>query len=325
MDLRKAVERYRKERPRYERAAETVRLRLERLATEQGLECRVSAREKDPHGYMAKVVTKQYDDAWGDVTDKAGARVIFDRPSHVDDFTRALRADPSLEILSVEDKREVIDPERLSYSGVHIQVAAPAEDGDTERIECEVQLRSASQDIWSVLSHKLLYKPIVELPREQQHAIYRLVALIEFFDMEVERVMGALPQQPGYEYSEVLREIETDFLSLTESLSNRRLSVYILEALNGLIPKNTNYVAAVRRYVSANEEALRDIYANYGPKSELASSPDYALFGQAESLMLLERLENDSFALLSAWTAGGLPEEWLRTLASVSDAPLPFD
>ncbi|PWJ51817.1 hypothetical protein SAMN06264364_12096 [Quadrisphaera granulorum] len=324
MNLNEALERYTAERPRFQRAAEQVRVRLEHLAAENGLSCRVSAREKDPQGYMIKVVTKGYADAWGEVTDKAGARVIFDRPSHVDDFTKIIDEDPELAVIRIEDKREITDPERLAYSGVHIQVAVTADDGASEAIECEVQLRTAAQDIWSILSHKLLYKPIVELPREQQHAIYRLVALIELFDMEVERVMDALPQQPGYEYSEVLREVESDFLRLTESLSFRRLSIYILDSLQGVIPSDDSYVTKVREYVAANEESLRSIYSDYGPHSDMSSSPDYALFGQAESLMLLERLDNDAFALLSAWNAAGLPEEWLRTLASVSDADIAF-
>lgn len=325
MNLDDAIGRYMEQRCRYRRAAEAVGKAVEVVAKFEQIACTVTAREKEPHSYLAKVVAKGYTDAWRQVTDKAGARVIVTRASDVDAMTQALEQSPLVSVLRVEDKRQVSDPEKLGYSGVHIQVVAPEEDDDSETIECEVQVRTAAQDAWSVVSHKLLYKPVVQLPPAEQHAVYRLVALIELFDEEVERLMNVLPSLPGYEHQDILLGAESEFMGITHAQSYRQLSVIILDALGDVIPHDEGYPAQLRAFVESQQEELVDVFGRYGPGSAMSAVPQYTLFGQAESLILLERMLAIPFKLKEVWLEAGLPLEWLRTLASVSPAQLDLD
>lgn len=325
MNLEDALSRYQAERPRFSRAAATVKTRLESIAGDAGIQVTVHAREKDPSSYRAKVIHKGYSDAWGEVTDKAGARVIVSVPSEVDRFVEALR-DSALELVGEpEDKRQVIDPEKLAYSGVHLQVLAPAEESDTESVECEVQVRTAAQDAWSVVSHKLLYKPVVDLPVSEQHAVYRLVALMELFDLEVERVSSIIPTLPGYEFRDVLAAAESEYLGLAHAESYRPLSVQVLSALGPAIPTDDDYPERLHQFVDAHRELLLDAIATYGPASELNAVYAYTLFGQAELLFVLERLSDKPLAFAAAWRQSGLPMQWLQAVASYSDADIAED
>jgi hypothetical protein len=91
LNLDEALARYVSERPRFAKAAIDVKAHLEAVAGAAGIAASVHAREKDPASYRAKVVHKGYDDAWGEVTDKAGAG------HRIDPFRRRLvRRSPPL-------------------------------------------------------------------------------------------------------------------------------------------------------------------------------------------------------------------------------------
>lgn len=321
MNVDEALARYVSERHHFRDAANAIKEQLELVAGDIGITVVVHAREKDPASYRAKVADRGYSDAWAEMTDKAGARVIVSGPSEVDSFVSAVQKSERLRVVGQpEDKRDVINPESLSYSGVHLQVIAPAVAESQEPIECEVQVRTAAQDAWSVVSHKLLYKPVLELPKEDQHAVYRLVALMELFDQEVERVSAKLPTLPGYEFRHVLQAAESEFLALAHAQSYRSLSVEVLGALGEAVPRDVNYPTQLRSWVTANRGLLSDAIQTYGPHSDLQSSYRYTLFSQAELLIILERLTACPEAFTSAWQEAGLPIDWLRAVATYSDA-----
>lgn len=319
MNLDEALVRWESESPRYRRAAERTAVAVNEIAAGLGLTITTTAREKDLSSYRGKVIVKGYEDAWGEVTDKAGARAIVSTPTDVDRLLSAILAS-QLQVVDVEDKRNPENPDSLGYSGVHVQVVAPPEDGDLEPIECEIQIRTSAQDVWSVVSHKLLYKPVVDLPKADQHAIYRLVALIELFDQEVERVSERLRTVPGYELREILEVAEGEFQRLAQAASYRELSVRILDALRSVIPTEGDYGPQLRQWVTDHEDGLRDAIATYGPKSELARVYAYALFSQPEFFVVLERLDAVPSATEHAWRDAELPLEWLRAIATYSTA-----
>lgn len=315
-----AVAKYQSLLPRYQRAANTIVRIIEDTARESGVKCRVSGREKDISSFYRKAILKQYDDPWGQITDKAGVRAIVERAVDVDKLSRALRSRPEVKVIRLEDKRQVADPEQLGYSGVHLQVVAPPEDDDDEPVECEIQLRTIAQDAWSVVSHQLLYKPIVELPYRNQHALYRLVALVELFDEEVQRIMDSLLALPEYEVADLVEISEREFLPLTHASSSREFSAYILKAIQGVITPSdrADYARILHRFVEVNYNELNEIYQKFGPKGP-RSSPDYALLGQAESLVVFHILTQRPHELVAAWGDAELPFSLLDPLLTLSD------
>ena len=52
----------------------------------------------------------------------------------------------------------------------------------------EIQVRTLNQHAWSNASHKLSYKHDGDLPHELQRKLYRLLALYELADQEIENI-----------------------------------------------------------------------------------------------------------------------------------------
>jgi ppGpp synthetase/RelA/SpoT-type nucleotidyltranferase len=319
MDIEQALERWSAEQSQYEEFASWVESQLVEIASRVPLAVTVTSRAKDLASYRRKAITKLYEDAWEEVTDKAGARVVVPVWTDVDLFADLLSSQGPFDVIGVEDKREYWSPNELSYSGVHVQIAAIH---NGERRECEVQVRTLAQDAWSVVSHKLLYKPDVELPNDEQHAVYRLVALMELFDQEVKRVAEKIPTLPGYEWHTLLDFAEGHYEHLAHSRSARELSVVVLDAIGDVVPRTDEYRDQLGSFIDQNRSHISDALRDYGPKSAVASTYDYALIAQAEFLILLELLESDPYHLQRAWGSSSLPNKWLEAVAMFSDADM---
>ena len=326
-DVAEAVARFAEERPRFQRAAYGVRKRLLRVADAEGIKCHAVARAKDVRSFHKKILSKGYTDPWVDVTDKAGVRVVVEVPGDIDRLVDAISEKLGSAILRMDDRRNSLVPFVLGYSGVHIQLLAERPSKDGENVECEVQIRTNAQDAWSVVSHRILYKPSVTLPTQLQRSIYRLAALVEMFDEEVQRVMSVLPALPGYEVADLIEMAEVQFLSVGHSPSNRELSALILQEVAVTITddERASYGALLKAYVEAESDTLTRIYDDYGPHSAVGYIPDYVLFGQAESLILFERMSTRPHLVVDCWRKSGLPWAHLQALADAASISLPSD
>ncbi len=320
--LEQALARFNKEREIFKGVAEQAAAELQQICDAAALPCRVSGREKDIRSYHTKVIEKGYADPWRDVTDKAGARVILENASDVDRARDVISQTLGRRILREEDKRVVSSPDRLGYSGVHLQIEVGLEG---ESYECEVQLRTAAQDLWATMSHKALYKPYVELAPDVQHAAYRLVAIVELFDEELQRISAQMRSEEGDLASRIIPIVEGPFLTLAHAPSNRRLGRQILDALapTFTVEEVDNYADILTAYIASEGSALANVYREYGPHSAVAYIADYLLFSQAESLAVIERLASKKHAVAAAWLASGLPWSYLATLAAVTGLHLP--
>jgi len=320
-----AVERYASEQDRYKLLAERVAADFRAILDDAKIAGSVSGREKDIRSFQKKLFLKNYDDPWAHVTDKAGVRVVFQAPRDVDVVTELVRRHYGECVLDVEDKRQVTDPQQLGYSGVHIRLLGYSDLSTHETLECEVQLRTAAQDSWSVMSHRLLYKPVLELPPTLQHAAYRLVALVELFDEEVQRILDYQRTQPGMEVVDLIDIAEGHYLQVANSPSNREFSALILSAITDAFTdsERANYAELLDAYVESERQSLTTFFEEYGPHSPGASIADYLLIGQAESLILLERLSAKPHLMASTWEASGLPLSFLTTLADAYGYRLP--
>ena len=319
-----AVARFTAESGQYEEAAQDMGRRLREVADAARIKCSVSARAKDPRSFHKKIIVKKYfNDPFAQVTDKCGVRVVVQAPRDVDSLCNALEVELGDDLLHIEDKREVIDPTRLGYSGVHVQTRAHSP--TLGEVECEVQLRTAAQDAWSIVSHQILYKPILELPTDMQHRAYRLVALVEMFDEEVQRLMDAADTAPGSEVADLLGVAEDAYLGLAHSPSNPELSVIVLQGVADAFSESErkNYSDLLQAFVEAERPKLESLFREYGPHSDVSYSPDYVLFGQAESVILLERLTAKPHLLVAKWRESGLPDSYLEGLAGAAGMSLP--
>lgn len=320
-------DRYASEQGRYRRAALAVAGEIRQIAREIGVYARVEGREKSLDSFVKKAITKPYERPWEDTTDKAGARAIVADPSKLYPLVEALEARWHGRLCEPRNDRSLeLDDRVFDYSGVHLQVVAPSEDTDVEPIECEVQVRTAAQDAWSVLSHQFLYKPAVELPRASRRAMYRLVALVEVFDEEVKRTVATTRADPDYPQGRLLHDAERAFFQVAAWDYDRELTHHVLDVAVRAVPplEQATYGDRLLEFVGDHRDRITTWLADYGPGSGLEGSTRYALVSQPEALVLIERSEHAEMLLASVIDEAG--PDMRRLVAPVLAAwgrPLP--
>lgn len=286
------------------------------------LTCRV----KDIDSFRGKIaVRRDYDDPWMQITDKVGARAIVHRTSHVDEIYRIIADDGRLEIYDLTDKRSVLDEKELGYSGLHLDLLAPARDGDTDRVPVELQIRTIAQHAWSEVSHKLLYKPQTDLNPADRRAVWRLVALVEVFDGEVARVMDKMPAAPAESPGALLSAgvmddiMSAQYARFESNATQRDLTALVIPVLLAALPdgEQKEYGTAMHGWVTDQRTWLQGLYNDYGPRSAMVAVTDYVLWSQPESVGILEHLAHRPWALLAQWRSHGLSDAWLKPFEAV--------
>lgn len=316
--------RWKLEEPNFLELGKTVQGIINLEAARQSIHCGTEVRTKTFAGFIQKALKKMdkgyLEDPWGKITDKVGVRAIVDFEDDVDLLHDALLRNSGIIVTQTTDTR-LNEPEKLGYRGLHLQVKANSH----PNLECELQIRTSAQDLWaSVVSHKFLYKPLVETSDEIRHSLYRLVSLVELFDGEVGRAMNEIRKHPSYSLVNLLDLAERELLSIVVQPDfDRELSLQILESLERTIPitERATYDIKLSTWVKSNENELVTVLKDYGPAGG-SSDFRYILFWQPEILIFLERLESAPLSLEKEWHASGLSEELLVATSSVWGRPL---
>lgn len=301
--LAAARDRYEAQLPRFERAATAIAAEVRDVAHRCGIAARFDGRPKSVDSFVKKALTKPYDDPWGQTTDKAGVRATVYNPRDLYPLVDALEAHWADRLAGPrQDKSLERDPKVFDYSGIHLQVVAPAEDDDDEVVECEVQVRTAAQDAWSAVSHQFLYKPAVAVSLASERAWYRLVALVEVFDREVEQAVTTVLDDPAYPQGRLLQDAERAFWQLTTWEYDRDLSEMILSVAIKALPETerATYGESLSTFVAEHRQRLTELLAEFGPETEVGRMPRYTLLTQPEALVLIERAEHAQMLLLDA-------------------------
>lgn len=319
---------YEIERPHFEALAERIEAALARDLGSAGVYCEVASRAKEVGSFLKKALREGYDDPLGEIGDKAGVRVIV---PYLEDVPRVEAAVGALcHVDDREQKLEALDYDRLGYLGVHLDVRPRSEilvgcpdlgddRAELENRHAELQIHSKAQSAWAVVSHDLLYKPPVESPVEAKRAITRLVALVEIFDGEVDRLRKVIESAPDFLEMTVASELDEYLIRFTSKRPDRKLSALSVPTLVHLYECSPAEVTArhVGPFVEANESKLRDIYTAY--EDDETANP---LLSQPEALLIFERLENDRDRLREGWPADNLSLELLEGMALIAGIDL---
>ncbi|WP_405465330.1 hypothetical protein OG783_18695 [Streptomyces jietaisiensis] len=314
-----ALERFRRERPRIETAAKLTAAHIRRRAARARINCEVSFRAKEIASFVTKAQHKQYDDPWAQITDKAGVRIVVQHSGLLDPVVALLRESLTL-VHEPEDDRYVSGAEdRLQYPRLHVQVMAYGDQrsDDGQPYECEIQVRTEATDLWARMSHKLMYKPATAaVPSDVRRSLYRLIALIELYDLEVQRGVEALAQYPDVaQGNQLLDEAEHLFRTFTDHEPRRDLSEDVVDVLVKTIQNPSTYAEQLAKFTEDRRADLERAYKDYGPGSEhFLRHGRYVLASQPESLIIFERLSSAKFLLQGRWI-DELPESMLDDMA----------
>lgn len=304
-----------------ERLRDEVRHLLDGELQDRGLVAvALDARVKDVASFVKKVLRKEYADPWEEIRDKVGVRLTATYAESIADL-EAMVSDV-LVVHHFENKRTGLEPNRLDYLGSHFEVSLRPGTASSELDDLlfEVQIHSAAEGLWAGISHELLYKAADTPPPEISRSLYRLLALVELFDLEVSRARSAIMEQPGFPEAVVLRELERHFFALTAHRSDVKLSRFVIAALRPLLSdaELADYATVLDEFVAANKDKLRSLYEDY------LQDDRNPLMSQPESLLVFERLEAAFQQVPSVWVEQ-LPEDLLRSFSEIWGTPIDVD
>jgi ppGpp synthetase/RelA/SpoT-type nucleotidyltranferase len=313
VELEALREKYKLERPKYQKFAEYVKELLEKKTRQDKLICSIEARAKEIDSFVKKALLKKYN--YEQINDKAGVRLIV---TYEEDLSALEEIVSHLfDVINYENKLDNLNSYELGYTGIHFEVrlSKPIPEQYHDMI-CEVQLHTQARNLWSTVSHKLLYKPSEPLPTNIQRDIYHLSAITGIFDHVVKNVRKDIFARSLE--AKILSLLEKNFYRFNANQSfNRELSIEIIQKLQELLTKEEqeNFETILNEFVARNESKLEDTFEYYSEDDRLG-----LLLSQPESLFILERLEKDKFLLRDAW-CDILPFSMLQDLASAWGKP----
>jgi hypothetical protein len=180
-------------------------------------------------------------------------------------------------------------------------------------LELEVQVRTVAQSAWAEVSHAELYKPPAEVPESLKRRIYRLVALVELIDNEVEGFCGEAAKTEGYREAAAVATLSERMALLGNSrTADRRLTRELCAAIVPLYELAEDALhELLAGFIAENEQGLRNIIREGEALTERDLNP---LLPQPELMLICERLQSDRIRLEAAWPVS-VPQQWLDDLA----------
>lgn len=304
--------RYAEERSEYQEFADHIKSILVTTTRKRKVVCTINARAKEVDSFVKKALVKNY--LYDDINDKAGVRVIVTYQEDLPAIVKIVRA--LFHVVDSEKKLDNLESHELGYNGIHFEVKLKQSyvesiSGRYSGMLCEVQIHTQAQNLWSTVSHKLLYKGENQLPIEIQREIYHLSALTGIFDNTVKNVKKDIFSSSSE--AKTLSILEKNYYRFRGSQSfNRELSIEIIQALQELLNEKEKIELedTINNFVLEQQDKLEE-FLNYYIKDDCYS----LLLSQPEILLILERLENDKFNLRDKWEKKILPLKMLQDIA----------
>ena len=303
------------ERESYEHLADLVAKRMRSLTRAGGIPCDVHWRAKEVSSFLKKALKGKHSSRYDDIKDKAGVRVVAHYPWDVGRIETLVQQ--VFTVIDCDDKRAALSFQTLDYRGTHYEVKYEEGPSEYRDLLCEIQVLTKAESLWADTAHYLSYKPFQPPSDRVQRAIYRLIALVEIFDSEVERAYNALCSDAGYEEARLLHVLEQYYLQFTAKQGDRELSLQILSLLMKVVHANVleQFESSMQVFVSDNRDKLVELYERYHG-DDLANP----LIWQPETLLVFFQLEADSFKLKDVWQ-DEYPMELLVSLADAWGTP----
>jgi hypothetical protein len=255
------------------------------------------------------------------VTDRAGVRVVVHVPDDVESVCAIIRR-----LLPHHEEENVAGrygPDTFGYRGIHFDVTL---DGAATTVPltgeptCEIQVRSAAEHAWSVLSHLLTYKSPGEeaVPAAMRRRINRLIALVELFDQEARATRADIMALPEYGVQRLIYDLDRVHAATVGDLlpTLYRCDSGLVAELAGSYRAGDDPSALVRAFADLNRDRIRNVVQTYDSHTSV-------LVRQPESFLLWERLDADPVDLAQRWVRTSFPQEILRTIATVWGVDLP--
>jgi len=172
--------------PAYAELADEVAFALTKHLDDRGVEyASVSSRAKTLKSFCEKAIRKGYDDPVAQMTDLAGARVVYLYASDLALIEEIIQL--NFEVAERVDRTKECGVHEFGYGAVHYVVRLNLNTGGPrydmlKGFPCEIQVRTALQDAWALVAHHLSYKREEDVPRKLQRKLGALSGTFETID-----------------------------------------------------------------------------------------------------------------------------------------------
>lgn len=303
----------------YEKLLKSVKTRIEKGLRLGGTFAILNVRTKDVSSLLKKTLRKGY--GYESVADKAGCRVTVRFQHEVEGILSLI--EKSFVIIKKEDKAEGLGDDRVGYSGIHydIRLKDPSEEeraSGLSELQCEIQVHTLCQSLWSDMNHELGYKPSQPIPDTLRRQIFLLNALLEVADGNFNSISLEIGKLPGADIMRLLQSLERQFYRFTGTAFDPELSEQVLNHViqSYGVDERSRVSAIIDSFVELHAPRLQFMFDQY---SAVDDAPVF-LF-QPESLVLLERIERNPDVLEELWSQR-YPEDELARLAVAWGKPL---
>jgi len=259
---------------------------------------------------------------WESIQDKVGLRVICSTKADVKSADKWIQ---SHHWTVIERTVKKARHDKLFYPGLHFIIQdTELVDHNCDPVLCEVQIRTRAQDAWSVVSHKLLYKGLINPPKRIQRVITRLTVVVEMFDDEVQRMINKRRRLPAYRPAMMLEYLDEKYESITGEPSGIVPDVDLMLILANAYTaeEQADFESLIDTFCVNQAELLDGLLRKYQPESEAYLDSRDWLYSQPEVLSILERAVSKKYLLLAAVTSTDL-EDIVRKTCITAHLPLP--
>jgi putative GTP pyrophosphokinase len=311
IDTEEARKRWLSERAGHDDFAKLVASRVKVAVQAKGIWSDTSGRAKEVYSLVKKLLKGKH--SYDSLPDKAGARCVV---RYLSDLQKTVSiAQELLDCSPADDKLKEREDNQVGYISIHLEVRLKAGDPDVAKFPpnqfwAELQIRTLGQHLWAEMAHDTVYKnddELSQLPPEIKRRVNLMAGLIEVADHEFERLNTELVLDPAIQ---VYKTLEPYYYRLTSERPDTGLSLSVINLLMPLYENNVTVISdLVGDYFEKHRQELAFAYEN---PDELKIS---AFFYQPIVFMILERLQNDEFALRREWNRH-FPEQELERVAT---------
>lgn len=225
MDITNHTRRFVEERPRYEKLTAKLHALLQDLLASEGIEAVFDARTKSVESFDEKVVRpgKAYQNPLSEITDLSGVRVVLRTLDDVNRVGSLIEREFSVDVARSVKKSEQLDEDQFGYLSEHyiVQIKEPRsqlrEWEGLSTLNAEIQVRTILQHAWAAVQHSLDYKSEYDIPKQLRRRLFRLSALFELADQELDQI-SADARTLFAQYAEQVKSDAGDIELNTDSL-----------------------------------------------------------------------------------------------------------
>ncbi len=278
------IRKYHKNKPSYQKLCDEVQFILEKCISDLDVEtASISARTKTEASFCEKIYRKSYDDPFTEITDFAGARVVYLYSK--DRSALESVVENNFDVVEKVDKILGSDVDQFGYGALHYLVKLKtdylkARYPDLENLVCEIQVRTILQDAWAVVAHHLSYKQESDIPRHLRRKLNALSGLFETADDQFESIRGL---REAYQSSLIANIQQDENHTLDEDITPDSLKAYLAwrfperaassdNALNSLVSELKEYgchtLNKLNEIVDSSIEAVEAYEAKFPPSDE---------------------------------------------------------